>query len=76
MDDKIECVEYASGDKIWKVNGKFHRTDGPAIVWASGHKEWWIDDVKHTEKEFNEKMNSCEGKTVTVDGKEYRLTAI
>ena len=47
MDDKIECVEYASGDKIWKVNGKFHRTDGPAIEWANGEKEWYQNGNRH-----------------------------
>ena len=70
------AIEYASGDKEWLQNGYLHRTDGPAIEYASGVKSWYIDGVPYTEEEFNEKMNSCEGKTVTIDGKEYRLTAI
>mgnify|MGYP000359680500 CR=1 FL=1 len=26
-----------------------HREDGPAVEWASGDKEWWIDDQLHRE---------------------------
>ena len=70
------AVEWKNCYKAWYKNGEFHRTDGPAIEWASGYKSWYIDGVKYTEEEFKKKMNSCEGKTVTVDGKEYRLTAI
>ena len=70
------AVEYADGGKEWRQNGDLHRTDGPAVEGADGYKCWYIDGIYHTEKEFNEKMNSCEGKTVTIDGKEYRLTAI
>lgn len=25
-------------------NGKLHRTNGPAIEWANGDKEWWIEE--------------------------------
>ena len=25
----------------------YHRTDGPAIEWAGGTKEWYIDDMLH-----------------------------
>jgi hypothetical protein len=28
------------GTKRWKLNGKFHREDGPAIEWANG-TNWW-----------------------------------
>ena len=70
------AVDLASGYKEWRQNGKLHRTDGPAVEHADGGKAWYIDGVPYTEEEFNEKMNSCEGKTVMIDGKEYRLTAI
>ena len=26
-----------------------HREDGPAIEYANGYKEWWIDDKRHRE---------------------------
>jgi hypothetical protein len=36
-------VEYPDGDKYWHKEGFRHRIDGPAIEWADGSKEWWID---------------------------------
>ena len=70
------AIESANGYKAWWQHDKRHRTDGPAVEYASGTKAWYIDNFPYTEEEFKKKMNSCEGKTVTVDGKEYRLTAI
>jgi hypothetical protein len=29
------------------ISGNLNRTDGPAIEWADGHKEWWIDGKRH-----------------------------
>lgn len=26
-----------------------HREDGPAVEWADGNKEWWIDGKRHRE---------------------------
>ena len=26
-----------------------HRLDGPAIEWANGHKEWWVNGKLHRE---------------------------
>ena len=30
-------------------NGLRHREDGPAVVWASGHEEWYLNGefIKH-----------------------------
>jgi hypothetical protein len=33
-----ECKIYDNGDKCWYLNGKLHRTDGPAIEYANGDK--------------------------------------
>ena len=31
-------------------NGKLHRDGGlPAIEWANGTKEWWVNDKRHRE---------------------------
>ena len=30
------------GNKFWKLNGKYHREDGPAIESANGHKSWYL----------------------------------
>jgi len=53
------------GDVTWKLNGKLHREDGPAVVYTNGRKTWYLEDKKYTEEEFNKKMNpkpTCEGK--------------
>jgi hypothetical protein len=39
--------ESAGGDKEWYLNGKRHRTDGPAVELANGGKEWWLNGQPH-----------------------------
>ena len=40
-------VEYYDGTKEWRLNGKFHRLDGPAYETPYGHKEWWVKSKLH-----------------------------
>ncbi len=56
---EIDIASYteADGSKYWFKDDKFvkgidrspwywgvlHRVDGPAIEWASGSKEWWLN---------------------------------
>jgi hypothetical protein len=35
------------GHKIWNVNGKRHRTDGPAVIRADGTQAWYINGTLH-----------------------------
>jgi len=35
------------GDKSWHLDGKRHRTDGPAIEYADGSKFWYVDGKCH-----------------------------
>ena len=35
--------------KMWYVDGKLHREDGPAFEAGNGSKEWYIDDLRHRE---------------------------
>ena len=35
--------------KEWRINGKFHREDGPAIEWSNGDKEWYLNGRRHRE---------------------------
>ena len=80
------CIEYLHIDSkpprsiySFYKDGKRHREDGPAIEWADGAKEWYLNGVMLTEKEFNEKMKKpCEidGKIVEIEGKKYKLTEI
>jgi len=37
------------GDKRWKLNGTFHRVDGPAIELADGAKSWFVHGKYHRE---------------------------
>jgi len=37
------------GNKIWKLNGKYHREDGPAIEYANGSKVWYLNGKMHRE---------------------------
>jgi hypothetical protein len=44
--EPVMCInDY--GDKIWRVNGTFHRTDGPAIIRKDGSQEWIINGKLH-----------------------------
>jgi hypothetical protein len=72
------AIEYADGDKSWYIEGELHRTDGPAVDRVDGYKWWYIEGKEYTEEEFKEKMQqpSCEGKTVEIDGKTYKLTEV
>jgi len=38
-----------NGSKSWYLNGKLHRTDGPAIEYESGDKVWYLNDKRHRE---------------------------
>jgi hypothetical protein len=31
----------------WWLNGKPHRTDGPASEWANGSRDWWLNGKTH-----------------------------
>lgn len=39
------------GTKRWRLNGKLHRTDGPAVIWVDGLnewcEEWWLNGKRH-----------------------------
>ena len=46
-DPQPVCKTLSNGTKEWWLNGKLHRTDGPAIEWNDGDKEWWLDGKRH-----------------------------
>jgi len=37
------CIKYSNGDMEWRVNGLFHREDGPALDYSDGKVFWWLD---------------------------------
>jgi hypothetical protein len=46
---KYTVEVYDNGDKSWRLNGKLHREDGPAVEYANGDKSWWLNDEFHRE---------------------------
>jgi hypothetical protein len=32
---------------VWWLNGKRHRTDGPAVITANGDQEWYLNNKLH-----------------------------
>jgi len=70
------AIESADGDKFWYLEGKFHREDGPAVEYADGSKRWYLDGKQLTEAEFMARKKTCDGKVVTIDGKQYRLVEV
>jgi len=53
---KYTIWKYDDGSKVWRINGKWHREDGPANERADGSKEWWLNGKRYTEKEWRLEM--------------------
>ena len=41
---------FPNGDKVWYLNGKFHREDGPALE-SANNKYWFLNGEPITEEE-------------------------
>ena len=52
MTEQPTCKTLPDGSKVWFLNGKLHRTDGPAIEYPDGSKEWYSDGKRLTEAEY------------------------
>ena len=46
---KSKCTIYSDGTKCWKLNGKLHRVDGPAVEHPNGSKSWYKNHKLHRE---------------------------
>jgi hypothetical protein len=51
---RAKMFTHADGTKVWWLDGRRHRTDGPAIEYTSGHNEWCIDGHTYTFDEWLE----------------------
>ena len=61
-----------AGTKLWSLDGKRHRLDGPAIEYAHGTKKWFVDGKRHRlDGPAIEWANGS--KSWWVDGKRHRL---
>jgi hypothetical protein len=46
VSNKSVCRTNEFGSKVWRLNDKLHREDGPACEWADGSKELWLNYKK------------------------------
>jgi hypothetical protein len=44
---KMKVNKY--GVKEWRLHGKLHRKDGPAVEWMNGNKNWFLHNKLHRE---------------------------
>lgn len=61
---------YSDGDQLWYLNGKLHRTDGPAAIYSDGSQLWYLNGKPQPAPD----TRPCVGKKVTVDGVDYFLS--
>jgi len=40
---------HSNGTKIWSLNKKLHREDGPAVEYDDGFKFWYLNNKLHRE---------------------------
>ena len=60
------------GNAIYRLNGKIHRTDGPAVELANGTKYWYCDNILH--RVDGPAIEGCDGtKEWFVNGGEHRI---
>ena len=52
---KSECKIFPDGTKHWYINGKLHRTDGPAVEYTDGSKEWYLNGKEINPKDLVKK---------------------
>ena len=81
MSEKSKRIEFS--DRIeYRLNGKLHREDGPAIERTSGTKEWYFNGKLHrldgpADAEHRQAMPAVERanghKSWFIDGKLHRL---
>lgn len=81
LDDKLHrqdgpAIQYSNGTKKWFIEDKLHREDGPAIEYYDGTEYFYLHGILYTQEEFNARTNSCDGKTVEIDGVTYRLNKV
>jgi hypothetical protein len=56
----------AEGDNFWYQHGEFHRDDGPAIIYANGHKSWWLNNERFTFERWLDEVDISEEQKVMI----------
>ena len=56
---ECKCEVDEQGNKIWWLNNKIHRKDGPAVEHKGGDKSWYLNDKRHREGVGKKLLKSC-----------------
>jgi len=54
------CVQHNYGNISWRVNGLYHREDGPAEIWPDGIKYWHLNGFRYSFEDWLEKLNKSD----------------
>lgn len=82
---ELECIQKILEGHIlsetYYLNGKLHNEHVPAFKSWNNKGEclesvYYLNNVRMTKKEWERKVNSCNGKIVKIDGKKYKLTEV
>ena len=49
MSIEYKVVVDDTGNQFWYLDGKYHREDGPAVVYANGYQYWYLNGKSHRE---------------------------
>jgi hypothetical protein len=66
-------IEIEDGHKYIRIFGKLNSIeDKPAMVWANGNKEWYINDNRHRENDLPAIIDANGGKYWYINGNHHR----
>ena len=60
-----------NGDRVWYLDGKRHREDGPAVEYTNGDKEWWMNGKLHRTDGPTIEFANGDKMFCSFDGKHY-----
>lgn len=55
-DDDKKIMILPTGCQVWLLHNKYHRTDGPAIVYADGTQRWCFNNQIVSKEEHARRM--------------------
>jgi hypothetical protein len=70
--NNIEYLKYDNGRQCWLMNGNYHKTDGPAIIYVDGSEEWYKNGLHHRD-DGPAIIFKSGSKIYCQDGKRHRL---
>ena len=51
--EQTHIVRWPDGSYYWYKTGTLHREDGPAVEHLDGIKQWYLNDIRLSEEQFN-----------------------